>query len=212
MRHINSVYTQRYNSAHGCDGQLFRGRFKAIPAVGDPFLIQLVRYIHRNPVRAGIVERPDLYRWSSHLGYLSSTSAWDWLCKDFFLSVLSPRKDCRKAAYRLVMAVEDREDITRILSGERRPPLLGDESSLSRLKARFFEDKTYPQVPHSKTLAPEVRQIMQTVCFYYRLDESGLAGSRRGWFNEPRAVAIHMARMIRKDSFADIASAFGLRD
>jgi len=52
---------------------------------------------------------------------------------------------------------------------------------------------------------------MQAVCADYGLDESELAKSRRGWFNEPRAVAIHMVRMMRKDSFADIASAFGLR-
>jgi len=195
----------------GCDGQLFRGRFKSILVDGDPFLIQLVRYIHRNPLRAGMVERLDLYRWTSHLGYLSPASGWDWLYKDFILSILSPRKDGRMTAYRRFMAVEDQEDITRILSRQRWTPLLGDESSLNRLKARFFEDKTHPQVPDSKTLAPEVWQIIQAVCSYYRRDESELAKSRRGWFNEPRAVAIHLVRVIRKDSFADIASAFGLR-
>ncbi len=52
---------------------------------------------------------------------------------------------------------------------------------------------------------------MQAVCADYGLDESELAQSRRGWFNEPRAVAIHLVRMMRKDSFAGIASAFGLR-
>jgi|SRR5208337_3838088 len=195
----------------GRDGQLFRGRFKAILIDGDPFLTQLVRYIHRNPVRAGIVERLDLYRWSSHLSYLPSASRWDWIYKGFILSTLSPRKKARIAAYRRFMALEDQEDITRILSGERWPPLLGDESSLNRLKTRFFGDKIHPQVPDSRMLAPEVRQIMQAVCAYYGLDESELAKSRRGWFNEPRAVAIHLVRMMRKDSFADIASAFGLR-
>ncbi|MGO9373759.1 MAG: helix-turn-helix domain-containing protein [Syntrophobacteraceae bacterium] len=115
------------------------------------------------------------------------------------------------AAYRRFMALEDQEDITRVLSGERWPPLLGDESSLNRLKTRFFGDKIHPRVPDSRTLAPEVRQIMQAVCADYGLDESELAQSRRGWFNEPRAVAIHLVRMMRKDSFAGIASAFGLR-
>ncbi len=211
MRHINAVYTQRYNRAHGCDGQLFRGRFKAILVDGDSFLLQVVRYIHRNPVQAGIAERPDLYRWSSHLGYLSSASEWDWLYKDFFFSVLSPRKHGRIAAYRRFMAIEDREDITRILGGKKWPPFLGDEFSVDRLKAMFFEDKTHPQVPDSRALAPEVRRIMQAVCSYYRSDESELVKSRRGWFNEPRAVAIHLVRTMRKDSFAAISSAFGPR-
>ncbi len=38
---------------------------------GDSYLLQLVRYIHRNPVKAGIVNKPDDYLWSSHKGYLS---------------------------------------------------------------------------------------------------------------------------------------------
>jgi|GEM_PF-1439527 hypothetical protein len=83
--------------------------------------------------------------------------------------------------------------------------------SVNRLKALFFENKIHPQIPDSRALAPEVRQIMQAVCSYYRLDESELVKSRRGWFNEPRAVAIHLVRTMRKDSFADIALGFGLR-
>jgi hypothetical protein len=107
--------------------------------------------------------------------------------------------------------LEGQENITRILSGVRWPPLLDAESSLNRLKTRFFADKIHPRVSDSRTLAPEVRQITQAVCAYYGLDEPELAKSRRGWFNEPRAVAIHLARMMRKDCFPDITSAFGLR-
>ena len=50
MRHINGVYTQRFNRGHGCDGQLFRGRYKSILIDADSYLLQLVRYIHRNPL------------------------------------------------------------------------------------------------------------------------------------------------------------------
>jgi len=71
MRHINGVYTQRFNRKHSCDGQLFRGRYKSILVSADSYLLQLVRYIHRNPVKAGIVSTPDDYPWSSHTGYLS---------------------------------------------------------------------------------------------------------------------------------------------
>ncbi|MBW1799410.1 MAG: transposase [Deltaproteobacteria bacterium] len=39
MRHINGVYTQRFNRRHGYDGQLFRGRLKSIPVSGDAYLI-----------------------------------------------------------------------------------------------------------------------------------------------------------------------------
>jgi len=47
MRHLNSVYTQRYNRRHGLDGQLFRERYKSILVCNDSHLLQLVRYIHK---------------------------------------------------------------------------------------------------------------------------------------------------------------------
>ena len=43
MRHLNSVYTQRYNRRHGLDGQLFKGRFKSILVCNDSHLLQLVQ-------------------------------------------------------------------------------------------------------------------------------------------------------------------------
>ena len=79
MRHINGVYTQRYNSVHSLDGQLFRGRYKAIVISEDSYLLQLVGYIHRNPVRVGMVGKAEHYDWSSHRGYLSSTVRHKWI-------------------------------------------------------------------------------------------------------------------------------------
>ena len=61
MRHLNGVYTQRYNKAHQCDGQLFRGRFKAILVEADSYLLELLRYIHRNPLEARLVDNLQKY-------------------------------------------------------------------------------------------------------------------------------------------------------
>ena len=211
MRHINGVYTQRFNRVHGCDGQLFRGRFKATLVDGDSYLLQLVRYIHRNPVRSGMVDRPDLYRWSSHSGYLSTKEKWNWLYKDFPLAVLSPRTNGQRSAYQRFMGMDDSEDLLRTLDGEKWPSLLGDERSKNRLKAQFFEDKAHSQVPDSRALAPDVDVIVHAVCTHYGLDRSELVKSRRGRFNEARAMAVHLVRLLRKDSFAEIGPIFGLR-
>ncbi len=54
MRHLNGVYTQRFNRVHQCDGQLFRGRYKSIIVDADSYLLELLRYIHRNALEAGI--------------------------------------------------------------------------------------------------------------------------------------------------------------
>ncbi len=71
MRHINGIYTQKYNIRHKCDGTLFRGRYKSVLVQADSYLLELVRYIHMNPVKADLVDTPDTYKWSSHIGYTS---------------------------------------------------------------------------------------------------------------------------------------------
>ena len=87
MRHVNGVYTQRYNRRRTIDGQLFRGRYKSILVEEDTYLLELLRYIHRNPVRAGICQAVEDYRWSSHRGYLSAAKKWDWLDKQALLGM-----------------------------------------------------------------------------------------------------------------------------
>jgi len=56
MRHINGVYTQYYNRTAGSDGPLFRGRYKAVLVDAQSYWAQLSRYIHRNPLDAGMVD------------------------------------------------------------------------------------------------------------------------------------------------------------
>lgn len=65
MRHVNGVYTQRFNRFHKTDGALFRGRFKSILVGEQNYLLDLIRYIHFNPVKAGLVKMPGDYCWSS---------------------------------------------------------------------------------------------------------------------------------------------------
>jgi hypothetical protein len=73
------VYTQWFNRRHGLDGQLFRGRYKAILVGEDEYLLGLVRYIHHNPLKAGLVKNLEDYPWSSHHGYLNKRKPWEWL-------------------------------------------------------------------------------------------------------------------------------------
>jgi len=86
MRHLNGVYTQRYNRIHHFDGPLFKGRYKAILVEADSYLLELLRYIHRNPLEAGLVDNLHKYNWSSHKGYVSKAKKWDWLYKGFALT------------------------------------------------------------------------------------------------------------------------------
>ena len=91
MRHVNGVYTQRFNRTHKKDGQLFRGRYKAVVVDNDSYLLEVMRYIHKNPVRAGIVKAVDDFAWSSHKGYVSGAKKWDWLYRDLLLAMFSKK-------------------------------------------------------------------------------------------------------------------------
>lgn len=70
-------------------------------------LLQLVRYIHKNPLRAGIVNKPEIYDWSSHRGYLSKAKKWDWLHKQFSLSMLSKNPKHQLQIYRSFIAEDE---------------------------------------------------------------------------------------------------------
>jgi REP element-mobilizing transposase RayT len=65
MHRVNGVYAQRFNRVHGYRGHLFQGRFHANPIRDDAHLPGSVRYVMLNPVRAGLCERPEQWRWSS---------------------------------------------------------------------------------------------------------------------------------------------------
>ncbi len=70
-------YTRYINWRKKRIGHLFQGRFKSILVDSNRYLKQLVRYIHLNPVRAGLTLQPEAYRWSSHNVYLRNTElAW----------------------------------------------------------------------------------------------------------------------------------------
>ena len=57
MRQLNGVYTQRFNRSHQRVGYVFQGRFKAILVEKDSYLLELVRYVVLNPLRARMVRR-----------------------------------------------------------------------------------------------------------------------------------------------------------
>ena len=211
MRHINGVYTQRYNRIHKCDGQLFRGRYKAILVEEDNYILELVRYIHRNPLRAGIVESTDQYVWSSHLDYLTNDKRSNWLHKDFILSMLATDVEKRLKAYQRCVVQEDSEEITGLFDSKKLPSILGTESFVDQIKNRFFTDKKHTQVPDSGQLAPTADRTMEVVCRHYGIEISQLMHTVRGVNNEPRNVAIYLIRVLRREGLLSISARFGMR-
>ena len=70
MQSLLTGYVRRFNGVHRQRGHLFQGRYKAIVCDRESYLLELVRYIHLNAVRAKLVERPGDWAWSGHGEYL----------------------------------------------------------------------------------------------------------------------------------------------
>src|SRR3954464_8651193 len=66
MRLLNGTFTQRFHRRYERGGHVLQGRFHSVLVDRDEYLLELVRYIARNPVRAGLCPRPEDWRWSSH--------------------------------------------------------------------------------------------------------------------------------------------------
>jgi len=210
MRHLNGVYTQRYNRFYQCDGPLFRGRYKCILVEADSYLLELVRYIHRNPLEAGMVEDLGKYAWSSHNGYLSGAKKWNWLHKNYILSLFSKNKAESIRRYKHFVSEETLKEINLILGRRKLPAILGRKSFVDKMKETFFINKTHEEIPASKSLAPDVDRIISEVCKFYNVNTNDLLLSRRGYFNEPRNVAIYLIRHLRGDRLKDVGEFFGI--
>ena len=78
MRHLNGVYSQAINRRHATTGHLFQGRYHAVLVQKDSHLLELARYIILNPVRAGIVARPEDWRWSSYHATVGTMHHGEW--------------------------------------------------------------------------------------------------------------------------------------
>lgn len=70
MHKLQTAYSMYFNKRYGNVGHVFQGRYFSILVEKEPYLLELIRYIHLNPVRAGIVERVEDYTWTSHNAYL----------------------------------------------------------------------------------------------------------------------------------------------
>ena len=211
MRHINGVYTQRFNARYEYDGQLFRGRYKAILVGQDRYLLQLVRYIHNNPLRAGIVKGAGQYEWSSHRGYLSKAKKWNWLHKEFILSMFAEDSTHRLRRYRSFMADDEEKSFLDRMNLKRLPSVLGDDQFVNTIKERFFERKRHIEVPESKRLAPDTNDIINAVCDFYAIDKAHLRDAKRGTINEARNMAIYLLRYLRGDSLTSIGKVFDIQ-
>ena len=207
MRHLDGIYTQQFNRGHRRDGPLFRGRYRAILIDAEQYFLSVVRYIHQNPVMAGVVSDMDRYRWSSHRGYLYKSERPVWLNTDAVLSRFG-----RLREYQEFMHSEMEREVVDFYKAAYQRPILGDRGFIGWVKQRLGDRaKVEEEKPESRRVfGLRVEEIARVTARVYgkRLEE--LRRSRRGEENEARSMAMYLCRTLGGHRHSEIGRVLGL--
>ena len=158
MRLLNASYTQYFNRRHRVVGHLFQGRYKAILVQKESHVLELIRYIVLNPVRANPVLTPDEWEWSSHHHVLGRKSSPGWLATDEVLKCFGADRDRAIEAYcRFVL---DGQGVPSPLTAVEHQFILGDRE--------FIEEHRHLGQPDSlpEIARPQRRPLARTLAEY----------------------------------------------
>ena len=201
MSFVASRYAKSTNKKMNRSGHLFERRHRAILVQADNYLIELVRYIHYNPVRAGMVSGPEDYVWSSHRAYMGGVRP-DWLTLGWVLSQFGKTEKLALYSYRGFM----QQDQSAAVVGLLRTGLgddcrvLGDEGFLGSLS-----------IEQSKNSAPQtLDDLMRYVCLKHQVSETKLAsGSRCHRYSRIQAEVALLSLDNGIASVTEVAQRFG---
>lgn len=92
MRQLNGVYTQQHNRRHSRVGHVLQGRYKAVLVEKESYLLELVRYIVLNPVRAQMMRTADEWPWSSYRSKIGLQTAVAGVHTDWVLAAFGDQR------------------------------------------------------------------------------------------------------------------------
>ncbi len=211
MQHINGVYTQRHNRMRKQDGTLFRGRYKSVLVDEDNYLLQLSRYIHRNPVefKKSMVEALEVYPWSSYPAYINQSSAPSWLHREKVYQMLGQKQ--RYKGYRGYVEKGIDEDIKQFYSKGNILGVLGDKDFRIARKEAF---ENVGRVAQKEALQdrPSIDEIVSLFCQLSGKQKAELVKRMNGRpLSSPnRAFAIYACHYYSDATHKAIAEYFGL--
>jgi REP element-mobilizing transposase RayT len=204
MRHINGAYTTYFNVKRKRAGHLFQGRYKAILVEADAYALELSRYMHLNPVRAGMVAKPEDYPWSSYRSYSGHSATPEWLRTDFILGYVG--RNSTDATQQYARYVEDLlgRDYDSPLKDTVASTVLGGEEFIRAVSERHVgQTRAARNLPAVKALArrPSMDAIIMTI--------KAELGDRAALV---RAVSLYGCQKYSGAKLKDIGTRFGISD
>ncbi len=123
MRSVDGDYSKQHNRRYDKDGPLWKGRFHSTVIDAGAYFLAVSRYVHRNPVAAGMVHKPQDFPWSSYRAFIGMEPAPDWLHLEHTLETATGI-----AAYRTFVEGPGYDTVSRALDRRRPPTVIGDVS------------------------------------------------------------------------------------
>lgn len=197
-------YTQHINRTRSRTGHLFQGRFKSFLVDADSYLMELVRYIHLNPVRANLAQTAGSYRWSSHGAYSGKISI-SWLTTGFVLSMFSERESVARRKYQDFV---DQRSASLFV-----PSHVDADNNIVRTEIEELPPKQCQSlgIPLSTTL--DLAQIVENTCTAFELDTETLRAISRGSAaRDARETIIFLASRFNAGSMRDIGERLSRRE
>jgi len=156
MQWAATTYTRRFNLKHSRIGHLFQGRFKSFLVQNEAYLTQLSCYIHRNPLRSGLVNRLVDYRWSSYRAYAYKANHDDWLKKDLILSRYGSQ-EAHKVYREKVQKYS--EESANVFEDLRHGFLLGSKKFLAEIRKKYLVRDSDPELPQLNQITRDVDPV-----------------------------------------------------
>jgi REP element-mobilizing transposase RayT len=207
MRHINGVFTQRYNRLHQTDGPLFRGRYKAILIEADLYLLQLTRYIHRNPIQSKkLVTQLHDWPWSSYLAYICDSIRPFWLNRDKVLNMLSAKNKIE--AYSNFVNQGENDEVKEFFNKESNLVIMGSDT----FKDNVLQYTKIPKESAHKYLAakPDSKKIIEATANVFKIAPEVITTKPSGrlYTNLARDLAVFCCQQLSDMKLNDIAQQF----
>jgi REP element-mobilizing transposase RayT len=152
MRQLNGVFTQWSNRRHRRSGHLFQGRYEGILVDSDAYLQELSRYIVLNPVRAGMVEDPADWGWSSFRATAGLKNRPPWLVTQVVLGTFARNRAAAREAYKRF--VYDGIGAESVWIGLNKQVFLGDDRFVGRQQRKLGEQRDDVQIPKVQRSKP----------------------------------------------------------
>jgi REP element-mobilizing transposase RayT len=211
LQWMNVSYATYFNKKYNRSGHLFQGRFKALLINADEYLSTVSRYIHRNPVQAGIATKPAHYLWSSYRAFIRQSHSPGWLETGRLLQYFGKRQKEAIKQYRAFVEQADPQKIENPQSLAVGGFILGGTEFITWIQDRFlFNRSEQREVPQLKKLRPRpsLSHILKAVSKEFSCREKELQekGRKR---NKGREAAIYLSRSLTGISCKELGEFFG---